>query len=450
MNSLRTRLFGAIVLVVVLSIGISLAIGSVLTRRAVDRSSLAALTFQADLIGEKAKNAVSPLQISVRSFEDRLAEQDEQPLIVGVSLGSPYLPAPALKRVRAGKPAHGRVTVDGTDSFFAAYPVNKQQALVLIRPTHAGNSYTPYLEALVIGGLMGMTLAAAVAFWLARRIARPVGRVAEAARKLPDASVPEPLPVEGPTEMRSLAASFNDTAVQLERARAAERQFLLSVSHELKTPLTAIRGYNEALRDGAVGVEETTETIAREAERLERLIRDLLDLARMNKSEFSVHTEPIDLAVAAEETVRRYEPAARGFGVDLEAVADAPAPANGDTDRILQVVGNLVENALRITPSGGRVRVGATPGEITVEDTGPGLRAEELPHVFERFYLHERYGRERSVGTGLGLAIVKELAEGMGGSVSVESEPGRGTRFRVRLPSAPRPAARAGEPALSR
>jgi two-component system sensor histidine kinase BaeS len=450
MNSLRTRLFGAIVLVVVLSIGISLAIGSVLTRRAVDRSSLAALTFQADLIGEKAKTAVSPLQISVRSFEDRLAEQDEQPLIVGLSLGSPYLPAPALKRVRAGKPAHGRVTVDGTDYFFAAYPVNKQQALVLIRPTHAGNSYTPYLEALVIGGLMGMTLAAAVAFWLARRIARPVGRVAEAARKLPDARVPEPLPVEGPTEMRSLAASFNDTAVQLERARAAERQFLLSVSHELKTPLTAIRGYNEALRDGAVGVEETTETIAREAERLERLIRDLLDLARMNKSEFSVHTEPIDLAVAAEETVRRYEPAARGFGVELEAVADAPAPANGDTDRILQVVGNLVENALRITPSGGRVRVGAAPGEITVEDTGPGLRAEELPHVFERFYLHERYGRERSVGTGLGLAIVKELAEGMGGSVSVESEPGRGTRFTVRLPSAPRPAARTGEPALSR
>jgi two-component system sensor histidine kinase BaeS len=447
MNSLRTRLFAAIVLVVVLSIGISLAIGSVLTRRAVDRSSLRALTFQADLIGEKAKGSVSPLPVFVRSFEDRLALQDEQPLIVSLQQGSPYVPPRGLRRLRGGRPAGGRVDVAGTPYFYAAYPVGKQ-ALVLIRPTRAGSSYTPYIEALLIGGLVGMTLAAAVAFLLARRIAQPVGRVAAAARRLPDALVPEPLPVEGPTEMRMLAESFNDTALQLERARTAERQFLLSVSHELKTPLTAIRGYNEALRDGAVDVDETTATIAREAERLERLIRDLLDLARMNKSEFSVHARAIDLAAAAEETVRRYEPAARSFGVELEARTDGVAPATADSDRVLQVLGNLVENALRITPAGGRVCVGAQPGEITVEDTGPGLRPEELPHAFERFYLHERYGREREVGTGLGLAIVKELAEGMGGGVSVESEPGSGTRFTVRLPSAPRNAV-PDEPALT-
>ena len=431
MNSLRTRLFAAIVLVVVLSVGISLAIGSVLTRRAVDRSSLRALTFQADLIGEKAKGSVSPLPVFVRSFEDRLALQDEQPLIVNVKEGSPYVTPLGLRRLRGGRPAGGRVDVGGTPYFYAAYPVGKQ-ALILIRPTRAGSSYTPYIEALLIGGLVGMTLAAAVAFLLARRIAQPVRRVAAAARRLPEAQVPEPLPVEGPTELRTLAESFNDTAVQLERARHAERQFLLSVSHELKTPLTAIRGYNEALRDGAVDVDETTATIAREAERLERLIRDLLDLA-----------------AAAEETVRRYVPAARGWEVELEARVDGAAPATGDSDRVLQVLGNLVENALRITPAGGRVCVGARPGEITVEDTGPGLRPEELPHAFERFYLHERYGREREVGTGLGLAIVKELAEGMGGSVSVESEPGRGTRFTVRLPSAPRSAV-PDEPALTR
>ena len=447
MNSLGTRLFAAIVLVVVLSIGISLAIGSVLTRRAVDRSSLRALTFQADLIGEKAKGSVSPLPVFVRSFEDRLALQEEQPLMVNLAQGSPYVPPRGLKRLRAGRPAGGRVDVAGTSYFYAAYPVGKQ-ALVLIRPTRAGSSYTPYIEALLIGGFVGMTLAAAVAFLLARRIAQPVRRVAAAARRLPGGEVPEPLPVEGPTELRTLAESFNDTAVQLERARTAERQFLLSVSHELKTPLTAIRGYNEALRDGAVSIEETTETIAQEAWRLERLIGDLLDLARMNKSEFSVHSRPIDLAAAAAETVRRYEPAARRFEVELEARVDGIAPATGDSDRVLQLLGNLVENALRVTPSGGRVCVAARPGEITVEDTGPGLRPEELPHAFERFYLHERYGREREVGTGLGLAIVKELAEGMGGSVSVESEPGHGTRFTVRLPSAPRTAV-PDEPALT-
>ena len=163
-------------------------------------------------------------------------------------------------------------------------------------------------------------------------------------------------------------------------------------------------------------------------------MRDLLDLARMNKSEFSVHAEPIDLGVAAREAVGRYEAQARSFDVTLEAVAPFPAPAIGDGDRTLQVVSNLVENALRLTPPGGVVRVLAEPGSIAVEDTGPGLQPDELPRAFERFFLYSRYGGERPVGTGLGLAIVKELVEGMHGSVEVESEPDRLTRFVVRLP----------------
>ena len=236
-------------------------------------------------------------------------------------------------------------------------------------------------------------------------------------------------------------------ATQLGKARAAERSFLLSVSHELKTPLTAIRGYAEGLADGAVTVDEAAETIGRESERLERLVRDLLDLARMNKSEFSVLSEPIDLGVAAREAVRRYEAQARSFGVALEAVSPLSAPAVGDGDRTLQVVSNLVENALRLTPPGGMVRVVAEPGAITVEDSGPGLKPDELPRAFERFFLYSRYGGERPVGTGLGLAIVKELVEGMRGSVEVESDPGRITRFVVRLPQ---PAvAELAEPELS-
>ncbi|MDQ3822452.1 MAG: HAMP domain-containing histidine kinase, partial [Actinomycetota bacterium] len=221
------------------------------------------------------------------------------------------------------------------------------------------------------------------------------------------------------------------------RAREAERSFLLSVSHELKTPLTAIRGYAEAVAEGAIAPDEAAETIVREAARLERLVRDLLDLARMNKSEFSVHAEPIDLAAAAREAVGRYDAQARTFGVALEASADGAAPAIGDADRAIQVVSNLVENALRVTPPGGTVRVVAEPGKLVVEDTGPGLQPDELPRAFERFYLYDRYGAERAVGTGLGLAIVKALTEGMGGTVEVESDPGRLTRFVVRLPSPP-------------
>jgi len=131
--------------------------------------------------------------------------------------------------------------------------------------------------------------------------------------------------------------------------------------------------------------------------------------------------------------VRRYQQQADAFGVALTAQTDGAAPAVADADRVLQVVSNLVENALRLTPAGGEVKVAARPGVLRVEDTGPGLGDEERAHAFERFYLHERYGRERAVGTGLGLAIVKELTEAMGGSVEVESIPGRQTAFTVRL-----------------
>ena len=187
-------------------------------------------------------------------------------------------------------------------------------------------------------------------------------------------------------------------------------------------------------------------TVAAEARRLERLVRDLLDLARMNRTDFSVHNTEIDLAEVVDDSVRRYEQQAESFGVELHSVVAGPAPAVADADRVLQIVSNLVENALRLTPPGGAVRVVAAPGAVRVEDTGPGLAEADTEHAFERFYLHERYGRERPVGTGLGLAIVKELALAMGGDVDVESRPGTLTVFTVRL-RVPKVAARETLPA---
>jgi two-component system sensor histidine kinase BaeS len=257
--------------------------------------------------------------------------------------------------------------------------------------------------------------------------------VSAAARTLTSGTHPEPVPVEGAAEIATLAAAFNELAAQLRRAQEAERNFLLSVSHELKTPLTAIRGYAEAVEDGVVDPREAAATVAAEARRLERLVHDLLDLARMNRTDFSVHNSEIDLAEVAEDAVRRYEGQAEAFAVELHAVSDGSAPAIADADRVLQIVSNLVENALRLTPPGGEVRVVAAPGVLRVEDTGPGLAEADTEHAFERFYLHERYGLERQVGTGLGLAIVKELTLAMGGSVDVESSPGKLTVFTVRL-----------------
>jgi two-component system, OmpR family, sensor kinase len=449
-SSLRSRLFLAIGLVAVLSVAVAFLIGAVLTRRAAERATLRDVAAKADLIQAREQRSLNPLgPASIESLRRFLRERGERVRRVHLDGSSPYLPPDRAAVVRSNRPSNGTITVDGTRYFFAARLVaeatpDKGRGFVLLRPTEsAAARWQPQLESLVVAAAVTAILAAIAAFLLARAVSRPVGRVAEASRTLAESGSAEPVPVEGPRELAVLASSFNEMAEQLERAREAERSFLLSVSHELKTPLTAIRGYAEGLEDGAVPVDEASATIRLEAARLERLVFDLLDLARMNKHEFSVRREPIDLAAAAREAVRRHEWQAREFGVALEAVANGAAPALADSDRTLQVVANLVENALRLTPPGGTVRVVAEPGTIAVEDTGPGLHADELPRAFERFYLYSRYGKERPVGTGLGLAIVKQLSEDMGGTVEVESDPGRRTRFVVRLPQPARGASTA-------
>jgi two-component system sensor histidine kinase BaeS len=436
LRSLRTRLFAAIAVIVVLSVAITLSLGLVLTRRAVEDATLKDLTHQAALITGEERNALSPLS-HLPQLRPYLQRQHERYL-----LDATVLPQHARADLAAGKVATGSVELDGTAYYFAAEPVG-ERAFILLRPKRLTNTnWTPFVEAIVIAAGVGGLLAAAAAWFLARRIVRPVARVAAAARALAGGRRPEPVPEEGGAELATMAGAFNDLAEQLARAREAERSFLLSVSHELKTPLTAIGGYAEALREGAVSADDAAETIGVEAERLGRLVGDLLDLARMNTTGFSVHPSEIDLAEVADDAVRRYEQQAEAFGVALSAVSDGLAPAVADADRVLQVVSNLVENALRLTPPAGEVRVVVEPGTLRVEDTGPGLAREDCERAFERFYLHSRYGHERPVGTGLGLALVKELTQAMGGTVAVRSEPGRRTVFTVRLPVPTRTPAR--------
>jgi two-component system OmpR family sensor kinase len=397
----------------------------------VENATLKDLSHQADLIAPSVSNALVP-QNSLNELKPFFKRQGERALSNPPGM---IVPARAQKLLVAKKGADGTLTYDGRDYYFAARPYFLNHGyFVLLRPQSAATSLlSTYVFGLLIAAGAGGLLAALAAFLVARRISRPVDRIATAARTLTSGTHPEPVPVEGAAEIASLAVSFNELVDQLQRAQEAERTFLLSVSHELKTPLTAIRGYAEAVEDGAIDPREAAATVSAEARRLERLVKDLLDLARMNRTDFSVHNADIDLADVVEDVSRRYQQAAAGFGVTLHAVTHGPAPAIADADRVLQVVSNLVENALRLTPAGGDVWVVAEPGVLRVEDTGPGLEPGDREHAFERFYLHERYGRERPVGTGLGLAIVKELTHAMGGTVDVESRAGELTVFTVRL-----------------
>ena len=432
--SLRARLFAAIALVALLSLALALALGAFVTRRAVERNTLRDVSAQFDLLVERERRAILPFS-RLRSLQEFLDRQDERVVQVPLDGSSALLPPDRAAQLRRGSRLDGAIETDGTRYLYAARLVNGKGFMLLRPASSTSSAWRPHINGLILAAVATAALAALIAFLLARAIARPVRRVAEATRGLASSTSEPPLvPVEGARELALLAESFNEVAVALAKAREAERAFLLSVSHELKTPLTAIRGYAEGLGEGVLPAEEAAATILRESQRLERLVGDLLDLGRMNKAEFSVRREPIDLDAIAQEALGRYESQARGFLVTLEAVGAGAAPAIGDADRTLQIVSNLVENALRLTPAGGSVRVVTEPGSIRVEDTGPGLRPEELEQAFDRFYLYSRYGRERPVGTGLGLAIVKELAQGMGGSVSAASAPGQLTVFTVRLP----------------
>ncbi len=230
-----------------------------------------------------------------------------------------------------------------------------QRAIVLLRSAKLeASDWRPFTLAFAIAAAAGAALAAIAAFFLAGAVARPIRRVATASGQLAAGERPGPLPVSGSDEVAALAAAFNQMAEELDRAKDAERSFLLSVSHELKTPLSTIRGHGEALLDGVIDPPRVGAVVVAEAKRLERLVRDLLDLARLNQRVFAVSPQSVDLAGLAEEAVDRHAGEARRVGVSLAADAPGRAPAIADPDRVLQVLANLIENAVRTTPCGRR------------------------------------------------------------------------------------------------
>ena len=422
MRSLRSRLFLATLAALGFTLVLTIGIDAVLTRRQVDKSQATILSLRADDLARQRRTSVSYVN------EDKMLGQVHE-LVEPRAFFADYVP-------RIDRSSNGRTTYQGS-RYLYAYRTLPARGLLLLRPSNLGGAlWRPFLRDLLFSGAAGVALAALLSFFLARSIVRPIKRVAAATQSLASEQSFTPLPTEGSAELVSLATAFNDMAAQLAASREAERNFLLSVSHELKTPLTAIRGYAEGLSEGAFSPEDAARTILVEARRLERLVRDLLELARMNRREFSVRREPVALGEVAREAVGRHEATARDFGVELSSEGEE-AWVEADADRVLQIASNLLENALRETPRGGSVVVRTGPRRLSVSDTGPGLAVDDLPHAFDRFFLYDKYGRERPVGSGLGLAIVNQLARAMGGSVSVESALGEGATFSLTLPSGP-------------
>jgi len=436
-RSLRARLFVGIAATLAVSTIVMLAVGAALTRRSLDNDARRSLSRQADLI--RAQHAATPLPRGETTLGRFLATEQERLAILTPQQAELLLPADAAATLRSEGRADGTVDIRG-ESFLYAARLGSGDAIVLLRSArNQSDDWRPFLVGLAVAALIGAVLAAVVAFLLARAVARPVTRVAAASRRLAEGESPDPLPIEGSTELRQLSAAFNELSEELHRAQDAERAFLLSVSHELKTPLTAIRGHAEGLADGFVSAERAGEVIEREAHRLERLIRDLLDLARLRRRSFDVTLVPVELGEVASEAVARHGLQAQAYGVDLELRVEPPAGAIADAGRTLQALSNLVENAIRCTPRGGKVEIVASSGRLAVLDDGPGLEPADLERAFERFYLWDRYGADRPVGSGLGLAIVAELAAAMGGRVTVESAPGEGSAFTLDLEPTPLP-----------
>jgi two-component system, OmpR family, sensor kinase len=296
---------------------------------------------------------------------------------------------------------------------------------------------------LLLATALAVAVAALAAWLLAGRLTAPLGRLVTAARRVGDGDLSTRVRVDGDGEVAEVAAAFNDMAAGLERAQAEQRAFLASVGHELKTPLTGIQGYTEALLDGTVDdpADRRRSLLRVHAEtiRLARLVQDLLDLARLGRGQFAVSTVDADVGAVLREAAGAAAERAAGRQVTVATRLDDGLSAHVDPGRLRQVLDNLLDNAVRSSPSGGQVLVAARPlGEGGVEaavvDQGPGIAAEDLPHAFDRGYLWSRYRGTREVGSGLGLAIVKALCDAMGVGIQAESGHGGGTAFRLTLP----------------
>lgn len=461
---MRRRFFWALMLVAAVTLAVGGLAAAVLINRSVERSARDEFNRQAEATARLIENelrggpAMGPgrrvidlarlLQtVAVVGGHDYVEAVLVGPLGGITELGTGFV---LIEQVPGGvdhvqRRVQFEAEVDGQPVTAFALPVPAGERGTVVVAIGTDLELVPWRDVLVrfLWALaLAAVLAAVLAGWLARFLGRRLEGLRDAAARLAAGDLSARAPRTGERdEISVVAGAFNEMGEQLEAARRREREFLASVGHDLRTPLTTIGGYAEALNEGKVdgdSLPQVAGVIEREASRLSRLVEDLMLLTRLEAREFSLRPEEVDLSGHLRGIVDSFRGKAEAAGLILEADLESLPPASVDPDRMAQIVGNLVENALRFTPDGGRVtvRLRSRPGgaEVSVGDDGPGIDPDDLPHVFERLYVTKRYRPVRSEGSGLGLSIVKELVEAMGGTVAVDSAPGRGTTVSVRLP----------------
>ncbi|MGC8489496.1 MAG: sensor histidine kinase [Clostridia bacterium] len=286
------------------------------------------------------------------------------------------------------------------------------------------------------GFLTALTLSVVVGEWLVQ----PIRRITEGVRRLGEGDLERRVEVAGPAEVAELGDNFNRMAAALSHSEENRRQMVADVAHELRTPLSILMGYLEAMRDGVVpSGDESLQVVETQGRHLTRLVQDLQELALSDAGELATDWEALDLRLLTGGVVPAWQVEARARGVDLRFADDGPSlPVRGDPERLRQVLGNFLANAIKYTPQGGRVVVRASRAgawaRVSVSDTGPGIPAEDLPHLFERFYRVDRARSSRTGGSGLGLAIAKNLVERQGGRVGVDSQISQGSTIWLELP----------------
>jgi signal transduction histidine kinase len=313
------------------------------------------------------------------------------------------------------------------------------QGRLVILAWYAENLLPPLERA----GVVALVLSILLALLVSRSVAAPLRRVAGAAESIARGETSTRAPVSGPTEVQALARSFNSMADQVEAAQQSQRDFVANVSHELKTPLTSIQGFSQALLDGTASTPEATARAARviheETARMHRMVDDLLVLARFDAGQMEMARDSVEIGALLRGCIEKLTPQAQAAEVTLDMDVSELLFVIGDADRLAQVFSNLMDNGVAHTPAGGKVAVVASRAdertvEVTVTDTGEGIPAEALSRIFERFYQVDK-ARQRTRGFGLGLAITREIVEAHGGTIAAESVTGLGSKFTVRLPA---------------